>query len=653
VRKAAGQLLGQIGPKARGAALAALLARQGDADAAVRQAMQDALAKLGQPTEDDIKALTVVARDGGLDPGPRIAALRGLAALEGQMPDLLPLLKDLLKDPSKDLRAASVAALGKVAEKQRAAVVPSLMAALSDGEDSVRAAAQAALTALGPPNEKETADLLKAFKSDKTPTPTRLALAALLGQVGPDGRTDTTPALLEGLAHKDKAVRDACAAALDAYGPPPLTDVPQMVQQLNDADSSPELKRYLVRAFAKLGPQIDRAKFPQVSRSLFDLLTGGDAELSDAAFQALSALGPPRDDDAPALVKLLQDKKAVLKARVYAVGGLAALRDVPDASKAVLAALADGEADIRRAAAQALGRPGVKSKEMLDGLVKALQDADPGVRNAAAAGLTTLPADSKPLPYLLKAFEADDDAVVRKAAEGLARLGAPTKADVPTLKDGLKSARARTRLYCTMSLAELGPDALPALDALGAALRDVDPTMRQLALRAVRGVGPEAKSVAANVTTLLKEANPRLKLEAALTLAALKLEGKDVAQALFEAAVDKENPGMEEAAAALKKLGDWAAPAVPYLIGKLDNEEMRPLAVPALASIGKPAVKDLIEVLKDKDAGKRQAGVEALGQMGPPASQALGLILTLAQKDPVPEVKAAARKAADAIQKKP
>ena len=61
------------------------------------------------------------------------------------------------------------------------------------------------------------------------------------------------------------------------------------------------------------------------------------------------------------------------------------------------------------------------------------------------------------------------------------------------------------------------------------------------------------------------------------------------------------------------------------------------------------AVKD---GLRSKDAAIRQALVEALGRIGPPAHAALLEVNTMALRDPVSEVRTAARKASDLIQKK-
>jgi HEAT repeat protein len=117
---------------------------------------------------------------------------------------------------------------------------------------------------------------------------------------------------------------------------------------------------------------------------------------------------------------------------------------------------------------------------------------------------------------------------------------------------------------------------------------------------------------------------------------------------------------------ALARVGPDAKEAVPQLIKlfeehevkknnkpppetlKLPDKDLFPKVAEVLGKIGKPAVQPLLEALRDPDltdpikALVRLGAVTALGNIGP-AAQAAGATLYLhAQKDPVPEVRAAA-----------
>jgi HEAT repeat protein len=323
-----------------------------------------------------------------------------------------------------------------------------------------------------------------------------------------------------------------------------------------------------------------------------------------------------------------------------------------DADRVLLEALADAEVPVRRAAAEAVARAGLKSPAAVQALAKALGDADRDVRLGAAAALGALPADVRPLRHLLRAYEDDDVAVMRKAAEGLARYGKPAKTDLPLLGEALGSAKLRTRLFAVTTLAEFGRDALPVLDVLGNAVGDADPTVRRLAVGALRALGTEAKGAAPAIALQLKDKNARVRLEAAATLVALKTDAGAVVPVLLEAAIDKDGPDRPLALESLRRLGDWAAPAVPYLIHMTEKEDARAPACDALVAIGKPAVEATKDGLRNKDAAIRQALVEVLGRIGRPARTALLEVNTMALRDPVPEVRTAARKASDLIQKK-
>jgi HEAT repeat protein len=299
-----------------------------------------------------------------------------------------------------------------------------------------------------------------------------------------------------------------------------------------------------------------------------------------------------------------------------------------------------------------MARAGLKTPAAVEALARALGDADREVRLGATAALGALPADARPLPHLLRAYEDGDEAVMRKGAEGLARYGKPTKEDLPLLGEALGSAKLRTRLFAVTTLAEFGRDALPVLGALANAVGDADPTVRRLAVGALRALGTEAKGAASAIARQLNDKNPRVRLEAAATLVALKTDARTVVPVLLEAAIDKDAPDRPLALESLRRLGDWAAPAVPYLIGMAEKEEARAPACDALVAVGKPAVEAVKDGLRNKDAAIRQALVEVLGRIGPPARTALLEVNTMALRDPVPEVRMAARKASDLIQKK-
>jgi HEAT repeat protein len=457
--------------------------------------------------------------------------------------------------------------------------------------------------------------------------------------------------LLEGLRAPDAAVRSACVAALDGLGPPDAAEVPGLVRHLSRAEAPPELKLYALRAVAKVGRKIDRDKVPELGKVLIGLLAN-DSALGEEAARALAAVGPLRQEDTPALAALLKDKQAPLKTRCYAARALGPVgAGDAAAGAALLEALRADEADLRRAAAEGVAASGVKSPETVQALGAALEDKDRAVRVQVLTALAAAPPEARALPHLLKAFGGDDEGLMRQAASALARRK-PAKEDTAALGAALTSERLRLRLYAASALAEAGPAAVEALEPLTKALEDGDATVRRLALVALRGMGPAAKPAGPALVKLLEGGDARTKVEVVLTLAKLELEPKAVVPVLVKAALEKDGPGQAEAKTALRKLGGWAKPAVTGLIAGLKDEATRPVAVQALAGVGKAGVSEMADGLRSRDSAVRLALLEALAEIGPDARAALLAVNACALRDRVPEVRDAAKKAAAQINQK-
>jgi HEAT repeat protein len=648
LRRAAAEALARIGPGARDDALAPLLQCQADADEGVSQAARQALAKLGPPTAADVNRLLAMARDTTLDARARATALGALTGIDADMPTLLPTLTQSLNDTDKQVRKLAVTALGKLAGKQRAAVLPLLVKGLGDTQEEVRAAAAAAVRGLGAITGPEAAALAETFKTAPEPS-VRLAVVQALTRADPDGRKAAAPTFLEGLKDDDPSVRAACARALDGAGPPDPAHLSALVRELGRPSTPPEMKRYVLQALSKLGPRVRSEKFYDLGRTLLALLD--DPDLGEPAFQALQAVGPPGDAEAPTLARLLQDRKVPSRVRAYAAGVLGPMAaDSPVAAAALFEALQDEDRGVRRGAAEGLAHSRLKTPETTRALAKALQDVDREVRLQATTALAALPPEARPLPHLLTAFGDDDEDVVRRAAGGLARLDRPSPEDLAVLGEALGSKRLRVRLYAATTLADLGPGAKPALEPLTRAVKDPDPAVRTLALAALRGLEAEAFPAAPALTAALEDSDPGVRVEAAATLVRMREGAKAVVPVLLRAARDKEHPAHELAQESLRRLGGWARPAVPLLLEGLRKEETRPLAVQALVGIGKEAADLLGEALRDKDPDVRVALLEALGKIGPDARAALLAVNARASRDPYPEVREAARKASALIQ---
>ncbi|MCX8067326.1 MAG: HEAT repeat domain-containing protein, partial [Anaerolineae bacterium] len=154
----------------------------------------------------------------------------------------------------------------------------------------------------------------------------------------------------------------------------------------------------------------------------------------------------------PGLLEALRDAD-VRRAAAEALGRIGDPRAVPG----LLKALRDADAEVRWAAAEALGRVGAPA---VPGLLEVLRDADAGVRRAAAEALGRI-GDPQAIPGLLEALRDADPRVRRAAAEALGRIGAPA---LPSLLEALRDADWWVRRAAAKALGEIARALKPATE---------------------------------------------------------------------------------------------------------------------------------------------------------------------------------------------
>ncbi|MFD3468471.1 fumarate reductase/succinate dehydrogenase flavoprotein subunit [Streptomyces sp. NPDC058682] len=302
------------------------------------------------PAPDGPDAVPAVAPAHGSGSSPRILELLALAE---ESPDL-DVLRPYLADPDPAVRAAAVAALG---ETVPAGAGPALAARLADAAPVVRAAAAAAL--------RELVEVLP-------------------------GGPELGAGLRAALAVPDPAVRSAALEALRALR---LGDVQAYAASLADAD--PEVRIHAVRALVSVDavPELaaaatDPAREVRVAVAkglasvhapapgpLDPLLADADPLVRGAALGALASVGCP-DGYARTAVAALAD--AAWQVRAGAAAGLSAA--APHTAVPALAkALADANADVRKAAVLAL-LAHRDAPEARAALATAVSDPDADVR---------------------------------------------------------------------------------------------------------------------------------------------------------------------------------------------------------------------------------------------------------------------------------
>jgi HEAT repeat protein len=176
-----------------------------------------------------------------------------------------------------------------------------------------------------------------------------------------------------------------------------------------------------------------------------------------------------------ALVTALRDSDAeVRRAAAKSLGQLEDKRAVPG----LIAALRDGDGEVRQQAAWALGQ--LEDKRATEPLAAALKDSNIEVRRKAAWALGQLE-DQSAGPALAAALRDADAEVRRTAAWGLGQLELRTAP--AELIDALKDPNADVRRTAAWALSEMGDArAVPALRQM---LNDTDADARKNAINAL------------------------------------------------------------------------------------------------------------------------------------------------------------------------
>jgi HEAT repeat protein/lysophospholipase L1-like esterase len=270
-------------------------------------------------------------------------------------------------------------------------------------------------------------------------------------------------------------------------------------------------------------------------------------------FEILEEATGSRDPEPLRLVAALTSARAdVRTAAAWALGqkGIAG-RGGP----ALARAMRDPEASVRLEAAGALRLVGSGArKAAVDALFAALRDSSEQVRWAAARALFELnlrpPADVKPLAA---ALESEDVYVRGFAAFTLGEMGADAKAAVPALAAALRHEDGYGRGGASNALAKIGEAAVAAVPALVEGLADPDGDRRWKAARTLGRIGPGAQAAVPALVTALRDPHERVRANAARALGRIApVEARD---ALRQAASDPVADVRKEAAEALQHGG--------------------------------------------------------------------------------------------------
>jgi HEAT repeat protein len=266
---------------------------------------------------------------------------------------------------------------------------------------------------------------------------------------------------------------------------------------------------------------------------------------------------------------------------------------------------------------------GAKGKEAAPILIKALDDKNRLVREAAIETLGQLGAEARDaVPMLVPQLE--HDAYRPAVLKALAKIGG---AGVPAIAAGLKDERVNVRAGAAEALGRIGSAAQSATPFLVAALDDKAPEVRRAAAEALGRIGGDAEEIRLALQSKLTDESEPVRFHAAEALIRLDPKQQNALEALVKGLKDAEDPVRARAAAALGKMGPHAKPAWSPLaetLAKDTNPAVRSVSAKSLGRIDPlAAVPLLIAALRDPEVQVRNAAAEALGDIGPAAKDAI------------------------------
>lgn len=469
---------------------------------------------------------------------------------------------------SPQVRAAALGEVLRADDKTRGKVVLRMKKILADKNSRHRSAAANTLENLGQAAAPAVPELIAALTGGDLVSFTAARTLSKLDAA--------VPALVEALKSKDTKLHQAAARILPAQG---ALAAPLLAINLSSAD--PALAEESALILGEAGASAKDA-VPALARAAFS----GAKDLKMAASNALVKIGPP-------------------------------------AGEWLGIALRSPDVQIRYEAAWVLADMFPPSPEAILPLAAALADPDARVNGAAAEALGGYPPETQSrfsediLSGLFRAAQAPDEDTHIWASITLVRAGAPAGKIV---RNALKAADPASRADAVLVVARMFPPPAEAFDAVLAALKDADISVR---LGAAEALGNYAMSVPELFSTTavqelaeaLQDKDPGLRAALIFPLSRLVSSGQAMA-ALLGALNDRDLEVKRSAASAMGAIGPAAKKALPVLREHLKSRDcsLRVLSARAMGFID-PAFKNNVAV--SKAAETKCPGVKTMPAIEP------------------------------------
>jgi predicted NACHT family NTPase len=286
----------------------------------------------------------------------------------------------------------------------------------------------------------------------------------------------------------------------------------------------------------------------------------------------------------------------LLKAR--GVGGYrleeyqAALGEKKAVITAMLIRLEDGNKEVRRDAAEALGRLGNASEIVINALLLRLQDENSWVRLYAASALGDLGnASETVINALLLLLQDRVHLVGLFAAFALGKLGNTSEAVINALLLRLEDDDNLVRASAAQALGNLGNASEAVINALLLGLEDEDNSMRSSAAQALGNLGNASEAVINALLLRLEDEDKSVRRSAGSALGKLGNASEAVISALVQRLEDGDKSVRRSAAQALGNLGNASEPVISALLLGLEDRDDFVVHYSAASALGNLGLK--------------------------------------------------------------
>lgn len=462
--------------------------------------------------------------------------------------------------------------------------------------------------------------ILEAIAKDKQVIAARRAAEAIGEPI--------VPGLVELLTHASQRVREQACLCLKKIGPRAKAAAPALMELLGDPN-------YTVRGKAAKALRDIGADASADTSKLKAALTDSNWAVRSAASDVLGKMGAK----AGVLEELAEKFRSPIESdRIEVVEGLKHLGTADVVAHLDIAA-DDPAVAVRVAAVQALGvlRHAIISSILCDRL------ADPSaeVREAAVQQFTGYWRQHFITPDVVTALcDRLADKVIRvraRACYALANAGAPGKPAIPLLINRLEDDEASVRAAAAQALGAIGAASPDPVAPLLERLID-EPDVAGSAANALTNWKELPASVVPGLMAFFGRARAGGGWEMSVSsafkaLGRVKSPPKVVVDTLT-AAVRARSDNYQSAIEALTDLGPAAAPAVPDLLGLLQEEHVPHGVVKALTSIGGPAFDALAAILDGPDVEARTRILQRLWDSGADAAPLLPALVRVYHRTP-------------------